>query len=211
MSASRARVFVALMLDEARATELSSRVVEALGGPRRAREAYRLPRADGLHLTLHFVGDVPRTALGSLWRGVCARLARLDVVRAPRLAFDGTGAFPARGSERVLWVGVRELEGSALRTLQRSVLRGLADAGHAIQERGAFRPHITVARPRERPPKVPGTFYGLTPKHLGLGEWRPEAVAWVESVRGAGPAEYRVLERFALQPFSARRSDRSGE
>ena len=191
------------MLEAERASRLRELVVESLGGARQAADGYRLSTASGLHLTLFFLGDVARTELKTVCQGATANL---DQVRALLLSLDRTGAFPARGHERVLWAGVRELPGGEGRLLELKgrVRAGVPGHGAKPDARAEFRPHVTVARPKgRRPAAVPVSFYELVPAKLGVPAWRPEAVALVESVRGQGPAEYRTLERWALEAAPA--------
>jgi len=190
------RLFVALMVGEGGGA-LMAEVVEALGGedaPRR----FRLPRAEGLHATLFFLGDVAAERIEPLRERLATETA--DRV-APRLVIDRAGAFPKRRRERVLWLGVRE-EGvdPVLPPLQKSVLRAVRGAGFdtAEDERRPFRPHVTVARPRDaRRPGVSEAFYALAPGR----PWNPRAVALVEAVRApGGPNVYRPIAELPLVP-----------
>src|SRR6185436_12196011 len=77
------------------------------------------------------------------------------------LSLGGTGAFPARGRERVLWLGVRELGPARLGALQGEVERTCVALGFAREER-AWSPHLTLARaPREgrASAAVPDAFF----------------------------------------------------
>jgi 2'-5' RNA ligase len=182
------RLFVALMLGQ----ELGRRVrdaVEALLGP--AVRELRLPRAEGLHATLVFLGPVEEPRTGPL----SAELARaLAGARAPELTLTGAGAFPARGRERVLWVAAEERAAQgALADLHARVCTAVERAGFPA-ERRPLQAHVTVARPRGARPRVPEAFYAL---ELGL-EWRPREVHLVESLRGQGPSRYEPRAAFAL-------------
>ena len=65
-----------------------------------------------------------------------------------------------------------------LAACRRAVLEGLARAGvdTGEEERRAFRPHVSVARPRGRG-RLPAEFAALD---LGL-DWNPDGVALLES------------------------------
>ena len=97
------------------------------------------------HITLSFLGDVPRHRMGDV-----LEIARS--IRAPffDLQLEGAGVFPHRGQPRVLWVGVRKEERllSFQRTLQNELRHGDFDL-----ERRKYHPHVTLARidtsPRE--------------------------------------------------------------
>ncbi len=166
---------------------------ERLGGEE-AERGYRLPRAAGLHLTLLFLGGVPAEALERLQAALGPAFAGL---RAPQLVLDAAGAFPRRGRERVLWVGVREQPAAAgrLALLQAAALAAAEHAGCEVEREQAFHAHVTVARPRHERPRVPESFYAPLPAL----PWRPGAAALVESVLGGGPASYRVLVDVPLQ------------
>jgi 2'-5' RNA ligase len=102
-------------------------------------------RADGLHVTLRFLGRV-ETATEEPIHDLAVRVASAT---APfRLSLDGLGAFPGRSRPRVLWAGVgegrRELE-----QLAESLGPGLAALGWSPAP-GPFRAHCTLARLPER-------------------------------------------------------------
>ena len=184
------RLFVACLLPAVLARETLAAATAPLSG-----EAFRFPRADGLHFTLFFLGDVA----GERARELETALGRaLAGARAPRLCVRGTDAFPRRGAERVLWMGAREADGGArLAELHRRVLEGVEAAGFdtEAERRRTYRPHVTVARPRARG-SVPGAFYAVDFER----DWQPEAVSLVESVKVArGAGEYRAVWTHRLE------------
>ena len=194
--ADQARVFVGLHLGEAVAGPLLAAVEASLGPD--ARRGYRFPRADGLHLTLVFLGRVERGLLGAMG----AELARaLAGHAAPELRLTAPGSFPKPGRERVLWVGIEERGGGRLAVLRAAVLAALGRAGWetALAEGDPFHPHVTVARPRPGT-RVPEAFYALTPAELGDSPWCAVEVTLFESVAGPGPRRYEPLARVALTP-----------
>lgn len=184
-----ARVFAALVLGRAQAEDVDRAVSAALAGPQR----FRRPRPEGLHLTLHFLGDVPRERVPALGEA----LAAVAGLPAPYLRLAGTGAFPDPSRPRVLWVGVREEPGTEgrLERLARATARALS----AGELGGPFRAHVTVARPRDPRAGVPVAFGRLTIDEA----WRPDAVDLLESVRGEGPSRYESRARHALGALEA--------
>lgn len=92
-------------------------------------------RADRLHLTLHFLGDVPLHRLDEFAHA-------LDVP-APPLALDLAGATPR------LWPGgiaVLEIAAPpALLRLHAALAEALAGLGWPVEAR-RYRPHVTLAR-----------------------------------------------------------------
>jgi 2'-5' RNA ligase len=189
--AGRARAFVALALGKELGVRLGTAVERALGAGERD---FRLPRAEGLHLTLFFLGAIERARLATIEGLLRSALAGRA---APALALRGTGAFPGRGRERVLWAGVCELPPPGrLDACRQGVLSAVRRAGFdtSEEERQPFRPHVTVARPRERGQHVPAAFY-----ELALDEpWTPRTVTLFESEPGGGPPRYRALAAIEL-------------
>lgn len=186
--------FVACLLGAERGRRIAAAVEAALGAG--ASRAARLPRPEGLHLTFLYLGPLAPAAGERLAAALAPRLALLA---APRLCLAGSGAFPRRGAERVLWVGVAEEPESAgrLARVHAEVLgcaEELALDTRAERER-RFQPHVSVARPRPGRGVAPA-FY-----ELALAEaWSPQAVHLVESVPGAGPRRYESRAAWAFAP-----------
>lgn len=188
-----ARVFLGLALGPALGAEAAGLVADALGDPRG--RAWRLPRPEGLHLTLLFLGDVPRGQLEVLAASMRDRLAGRP---APELVLDRAGAFPRRGEERVLWLGVREADGTAgrLADLHRHAVGAVRAAGlpPGPDAERPFHPHVSVARPRRARGRAvgraPDAFFALAPE-LPL---RPAEVVLFESTEEPdGPPVYVPL------------------
>ena len=130
------RLFVAIELPD----PLKTAIRELQSGLPNARWL----NADGLHLTLAFIGDVDDETQHRIGAG-------LNNVRATEFSMDlrRLGHFPPRGAPRVLWVGAApEVSIVALAEVVRSTLRNI---GLAIEHR-KFLPHVTIARFRQRPP-----------------------------------------------------------
>jgi RNA 2',3'-cyclic 3'-phosphodiesterase len=103
----------------------------------------RWARPETLHLTVHFFGTVDDVRAAS-----AVDLVTPVVSRTPAFEVElgRVGAFPPRGSPRVLWLGptseVAQLTALALEC--RSVLRG---AGFDVESR-QYHPHCTLGRVR---------------------------------------------------------------
>lgn len=188
--AERERLFLGLMLPE----ELGARV---LAQAKSSLTGYRLPRAEGLHLTLSFLGDcdaATRAALDTACR------VTLTGRPAPWLALGGTGAFPSLERARVLWAGVEESRHAGrLASLQRDVLMAVARAGLDVarERERPFTPHVTLARPRRGPAPVPDAFRQLRLERVA---WQASDVALVRSERTEAANAYRPVERYPLGP-----------
>lgn len=129
-------------------------------------------RPENLHLTLHFIGAVPREKLGEI-------TARLAVPLAP---------FALELGRPALWqAGVAVLEPlavpSGLLQLRERLGLALQQLGLPVESR-PFRPHVTLARHAggARPPTS-----------APLLHWPVVDYALVESAAG----QYQVLQRYA--------------
>lgn len=137
----RWRVFCAIALPpevRARAAEHIARLRDAVPNVRASWD-----RAEKLHITLKFLGEIEQGRVEALVRAA-ARAAE----SAPGfdLKLEDAGAFPPRGSPRVLWLGVADLSGGLAR-LHARLEDECAREGFAREER-RFHPHLTIARLR---------------------------------------------------------------
>jgi RNA 2',3'-cyclic 3'-phosphodiesterase len=156
----------------------------------------REPPADGLrwadpegwHLTLAFLGSIPADSVEKVSRAVGEVAA---AHRATRVETGRLGAFHRPGSVRTLWYGVSDPDG-ALSALAGDLARAL---GLAADE--PFRPHVTLARARQRPVDLRGW---IEPASLSApaGLLEVEAVHLLRSHLGTAPARYETLASFAL-------------
>ncbi|MBS0266778.1 MAG: RNA 2',3'-cyclic phosphodiesterase [Planctomycetes bacterium] len=90
-----------------------------------------------LHITLHFLGDMPRDAVVAALAGVRCEPFELQIC--------GVGRFPGRDGGAVLWGG---LEASPeLQSLHARVGVALAGTGFRPESR-PYSPHVTLARCR---------------------------------------------------------------
>ena len=183
------RLFTAIDLAEkARAAiaEEQERIVAAFGD---AARSLRLVRAEHMHLTLVFVGEVADARAGSIVEAMTPsiRLAPFELV------FGGVGVVPSHGAPRVLWLGVLEGSREAIE-VHAQVLRRLGAAGVPLEDR-AFRPHLTLARWRDSRRSTRPQFPESAP---AVTRTKVEAVTLYQSrVSSAGPS-YTALARAPL-------------
>jgi 2'-5' RNA ligase len=155
----------------------------------------RWARPEQLHLTLRFLGNVPRnelTRLGEALSSACAEL------RAFELGLAELGCFPHSRSPRVVWIGVTgavtQLDG-----LERRVEEALRGFGDPAEEARAFHPHLTIGRVKAR---------GDEGRRLGdllarervpeLGAWPVRQVDLVQSELSPQSARHTVLHSVRL-------------
>jgi RNA 2',3'-cyclic 3'-phosphodiesterase len=140
----------------------------------------RATRAETIHLTLAFLGDVAVT------RGADA-VAAARRVEAPAHAF---AIEQARywAHNRIVWVGPREAPVSLGALVEG--LRGELEASGFALERRAFAAHVTVIRKASAP---------TAPLEPPAVQWPVREFVLVRSILSREGARYEVLERFALR------------
>jgi len=142
------RLFVAIEIDEAARGaihETQQRIASAFGSDARM---LRFVRAEHLHVTLLFLGEVAEARL----------LLLVDALRPPialapfTLTLGGVGVFPPRGAPRVLWLGLAAGAEAAIALHAQVAARvGVPPAGHDGQ--APFTPHLTLGRWRDGRPR----------------------------------------------------------
>ena len=136
------RLFVAVELAEAGRQHIAH-LLETLRS--RSTHGLRWIKAEGVHLTLKFLGNVSEGRLDSI---VPAMGRATENVAPFSLRIQDVGAFPNMGSPRVLWAGIQG-EVEPLLQLQARLDETLADQGF-LPETRPFSPHLTLARVRGR-------------------------------------------------------------
>lgn len=112
-----------------------------------APRAVRWVGAEGMHLTLKFLGDMPVDQVPP----VSDLVSHVAAAAGPlRLPLTTVGCFPSPLRPRVIWVGLGG-DVSRLGELQQAVDAGAAALGFDAETR-AFAPHITLGRVRDTVP-----------------------------------------------------------
>jgi len=173
-AAARVRLFFAAWPPARGAARL-----EAWGKETAAATGGRVTRAETIHLTLAFLGELPVT------RGADA-IAAARRVQAPAHAFEIDEA-RYWAHNRIVWVGPRETPAS-LAALVEGLRRELEVSGFAL-ERRAFAAHITLIR-KARVPAMP-----LEPPAV---HWPVREFVLVRSRSEREGSRYEALERFPL-------------
>jgi len=112
-------------------------------------------RAENLHLTLKFLGDIPVSSVPAL--SDATRVAAL-AVNPFELLISGSGVFPPQRRPNVLWIGIRD-PSQNLHQLYGTLEDRCAAAGFEREAR-AYHPHLTIARLRS-----PGGARDLAQRH----------------------------------------------
>ena len=134
------RLFLAINLDPA----IRREIVDATAPLRAAAPSLNWVDETRLHLTLKFLGEqaedvVPK--MGAAMDEVAARHRRFA------MSVSGVGAFPNFRRARVVWIGAEREP--RLELLHHDVEVACQDLGFELEGR-AFRPHLTLARVRDR-------------------------------------------------------------
>jgi 2'-5' RNA ligase len=183
------RAFVALPLPRPLQEALAALTPDLL---RAAPARLAVTRPGSWHLTLKFLGDVPRRGAAGV-PGLVAALAAVDW-EAFDLIPGGGGFFPGPARPRVIYVGLAA-GGEGCRRLAAGVEEALAGLCPPREAR-TFTPHLTVARVRDAPGR--GDF-GPVAGLLARAAWpafRARRFVLYESVPGPGGTRYEELMGF---------------
>lgn len=188
------RSFVAIELPE----QVKDGLASLRGELKRAEHSFvKWVGAEGVHLTLKFLGNIPARqvteisdTIAAAARGVppfCLEVARL-------------GAFPNLKQPRVLWVGIRG-ELATLLQLQQNIDSGLTALGFTQEER-PFAPHLTLARLRQTASPAERKAFGELAASASFETGYPfdaKAVSLMRSQLTPGGAIYTRLSVIELQ------------
>ena len=193
----RIRAFVALNLPVPVIEQISKLQVELGAEAERVGLRVAWVPATNLHVTLRFLGEMPRETAFALRDRLVAGVAGR---RSFGLQVRGVGAFPEIGRPRVLWVGLRDDEG-ALARLAAEVGGWVDELGFAPEPR-PFHPHLTLGRVKEGAGDGVGDGAGdigtRWADHV-VGPTVPTEVVLYSSELQRRGAEYTAIARFALQ------------
>lgn len=188
------RAFIAIELPELILAELSK--VEARLKPQMPHSTIRWVKADSIHLTLKFLGQVPSDQLELI-------VSSLRVAAAAHASFPlevkDAGCFPNTHRPRVVWVGVHEGQ-HRLHALQRAVENAISPLGYPTEIRD-FTPHLTLGRLARdvRPADQKRIGEVVEAANVGLlGKWDVTQVALIKSDLKPSGAEYTVLAHAPL-------------
>jgi 2'-5' RNA ligase len=188
------RAFIAIELPEAILAGLDN--IEARLKPQMPRDTIRWVKADSVHLTLKFLGQVPSDQLEL----IALTLRSAVGAHAPfALEVKGAGCFPNVHRPRVIWVGVHESE-HRLHGLQRTVENAIAPLGYPTEIRD-FTPHLTLGRVARDVRQIDQKKIGevVQAAEIGsLGSWDVKQVALIRSDLKPSGAEYTVLVQAPL-------------
>ncbi len=179
------RTFIAIALPEEIHEALSRKQAEF----RAACPDARWTRAEGIHLTLKFLGEISEERA----RQVTEALAGLEDFQKFSVEVKGFGFFPDARRARVFWAGVEAPP--ALARLAEQVEACAEKAGFA-REQHSFNPHLTLARFKMPRPQPALQSILAQQKEQSLGGFEVEEFFLFESKLSPRGAEYRKAARF---------------
>ncbi|MBY0229468.1 MAG: RNA 2',3'-cyclic phosphodiesterase [Gemmataceae bacterium] len=185
---ARVRTFVAVEVGRA----VRARCLALQSSLRREVPGAHLAKAEPMHVTLAFLGDVEDRDLHAVCKAVDAGCAGHD---AFALSLAGLGCFPNPERPRTLWAGTGEGT-EELKALQADVEAALVRTGLHRAEDRPWSPHLTLARVKE-----PEGVKEALEAHAGWqgGEWDVGEVLVLSSTLAREGPEYAVLSRAKLR------------
>lgn len=153
-------------------------------------------RAEKLHLTLKFLGELEPERVEALTR---AATRAAESVEKFEVTLEETGAFPASGNPRVLWLGLRD-ETNHLAALHARLEEECARENFPREAR-PFHPHLTIARiriPNAAPARHLAKLHSETkfePASFNVNEF----IVMQSQLNAAGGSRYTPLSRHALK------------
>jgi 2'-5' RNA ligase len=182
MSERRVRSFVAVLLPEPVRAGLAAVSAELHGQT----PGLAWVRADNLHFTLRFLGEVEAATLGRVREAVTVAAGAVSPFT---VTLGGLGGFPAGRAPRVVWAGV--VSGAAgLGALHAALEEALVARG-IPGDRRAFHPHVTLARARD--PRGAGRLASLLCVGHSFGEVPVRALHLMRAELHPRGARYSVL------------------
>ncbi len=188
------RTFIAIELSPDTLAQLAQ--IQARLKARAPRASVRWVHTDGIHLTLKFLGETPRSQLDTI-----ETTLRGAVQHIPAFSFNvgQAGCFPNASRPRVVWIGVQEPTG-ILNRVQRAVESAIAPLGYPTEDR-SFSPHLTLGRVARNASANDARQVGdsVLASNIGaLGTVTARDVALIQSTLKPSGAEYTILMRAPL-------------
>jgi len=185
------RLFTAIEIDDVARSTIAAEQTRIASTLAKDASALRFVRAENLHLTLVFIGEVTEEQAMTLTTVMGSSLPQPPF----RAVFGGLGVFPVRGAPRTLWLGLTEGAFETIELHQRVAERlGMVKDGTRAAR---FHPHLTLARwRRPRPSAHRVLAAGFQPRGVTV---HVEAVTLFESHLSVSGPTYTSVAQARLQ------------
>ena len=181
------RVFIAINLPKTAKQALAAFIDQAKN--LNPAPALRYVKPDGLHLTLHFLGDLEPSQI----EAVSALLEKAVADSPPAgLELTNIGGFPNLEQPRVVVVNARQTNGRSLTDIQRTISDGLEQIG-IVTDKRPWTPHLTLARVNGR---TRFSTAGLDVPKLAIPV---NSIELMESRLTPHGAEYSIIKSYDLK------------
>jgi 2'-5' RNA ligase len=117
------------------------RIAEFIDCCRQRNSTIKWEQALQVHITIKYIGDIPRGSIRTIETRLREQLAQRPVINA---TIEQTGAFPNYRRPSVIWIGCTE-HAAELQAIQQTTEDVCWSAG-TPKERKAFTPHFTIGR-----------------------------------------------------------------
>lgn len=131
------RLFIAVDISESMINDIKSEIYDKI-----SIKGLKWVKAENLHLTLKFLGNVP---VGDIDKISSVMEAAAKDKENITLKYTGLGVFPNLSRARVLWVGFEDAS-NVLENIAAEIDEGLARELGTEREKRRFTPHLTIAR-----------------------------------------------------------------
>lgn len=183
------RLFVALEIPP----EVRQNLATLLASFRSITREPRWVRAENLHVTLKFLGEVAEAKVDAV-RSALGVIRSNNVVA---LEFRGLGFFPNEKYPRVFWAGMEA--STNLKTLAGDIDGAMEKLG-ITREKREFSPHLTLARfERPRLPEALRKLIADNPQRE-FGSLQTKEFHLIQSKLKPSGAEYTTLASFRFAP-----------
>jgi len=172
-------------------TEIKTELTRLQDSLKRLGASVSWTHADGIHLTLKFLGEVNQAVIPKITEAMST--AAGTVSPFPVVA-QGVGCFPNPRRPRVLWVGLDG--GEPLVTIQEAVEKATEPLGFERENR-KFHPHLTLGRVR-RPEGIERVVRELERQGFPRQEFRAHELRLMKSDLKPGGAVYSQLHSVEL-------------
>jgi len=181
------RIFVAIEIS----APIREHIQELIETLKPAASNIRWTRAEGLHITLKFLGEVPTAKVEQVKRS----LSEVHLPAPIAIAIEGDGYFPTERSPRIIWLGIRS--GPELAELAGLIENQMEALGFAKETR-PFSAHLTLGRVGA-PGKIVAVQELLRRREpLALGSFTANEFFLYESKPSRSGSVYTKIARFDM-------------